>query len=226
MKRTLILISLTMLMSMVVGKAFALSQGDQQQVGQLWYEVVSTSGNGANLNANVKVIRKDSYSSLSGDIDIPAHPWQPSKKGNTYVIAIDESAFSGCSNISSIIIPETVTSIGASAFSGCSSLTSITIPNTVTSFATSVFSGCSGLTSITITSSVTSIKASAFSGCTSLTSIAIPSSVTSIASSAFSGCSGLTTMTVDAANTKYSSPSNSNCIVETSSKTLICLVLK
>ncbi|MEG2450817.1 MAG: leucine-rich repeat protein, partial [Clostridia bacterium] len=83
-------------------------------------------------------------------------------------------------------------SIGDAAFSGCSSLTSVTIPSSVTSIGNAAFSGCSSLTSFTIPSSVTSIGNSAFSGCSSLTSVTIPSGVTSIGDDAFYGCSSLT----------------------------------
>lgn len=84
---------------------------------------------------------------------------------------IYNSAFYGCSGLTSISISDSVTSIGSSAFSGCSSLTSITIPDGVTSIGSSTFSGCSGLTSITIPDSVTSIGYSAFEGCSSLTEV-------------------------------------------------------
>lgn len=77
------------------------------------------------------------------------------------------------------------------AFSYCSSLTSITIPNCVTSVGPGVFQYCLSLTSVTIPSSVTSIEMSAFLGCTSLTNIAIPNSVTSIGNRAFYKCAKL-----------------------------------
>ena len=81
-------------------------------------------------------------------------------------------------------------------FDGCSGLTSITIPSSVTSLGFCCFEGCSGLTSITIPSSVTSLGAECFSYCTSLTSITIPSSVTSIGDNCFQGCSGLSSITI------------------------------
>ena len=119
----------------------------------------------------------------------------PSTISGYKVTAIAESAFEDCSNITEIIIPNTVASIHKSAFYDCSGLTSITIPDSVMSIGSSAFSGCSSLTSITIPDSVTSIGDSAFYNCTSLTSITIPDSVTSIGSSTFSGCSSLTSIT-------------------------------
>jgi hypothetical protein len=107
---------------------------------------------------------------------------------NTSYDKLGYFAFEGCSSLTSLTIPSSVTSIGFSAFSGCSGLTSLTIPSSVTSIGSSAFEGCSGLTSFTIPSSVTSISSGAFEGCSGLTSFTIPSSVTSIGSGAFEGC--------------------------------------
>ena len=98
--------------------------------------------------------------------------------------------------ITNLIIPNSVTSIGDGAFHRCSGLTSVTIPNSVTSIGSGAFYYCSGLTSVTIPNSVTSIGESAFWGCSSLTSITIPNSVTSIGDDAFNGCSSLTSVTI------------------------------
>ena len=112
------------------------------------------------------------------------------------VMSIGNSAFSGCSGLTSVTIPSSVTSIGNEAFSGCSGLTSVTIPNGVTSIGYSAFSGCSGLTSVTIPNRVTSIGWGAFSWCSGLTSVTIGNSVTSIGDLAFWDCSALTSVTI------------------------------
>ena len=127
------------------------------------------------------------------------------------VTSIGSDAFRGCTGLSSITIPDIVTSIGDSAFSGCSGLTSVTIGNSVTNIGSSAFSGCRGLASIIIPDSVTSIGSRAFSYCTGLTSITIPDSVTSIGSRAFDGCSGLTSITIPAGVTSIGDSAFSSC---------------
>jgi hypothetical protein len=107
------------------------------------------------------------------------------------VIGLGYSTFAGCINLTDIIIPNSITTIGSSVFAHCSSLTDITIPNSVTSIGEQAFSYCSGLTSIVIPNSITAIGNSAFYYCINLTSVTISSSATSIDESAFADCSSL-----------------------------------
>lgn len=103
-----------------------------------------------------------------------------------------DCAFSYCIGVTSITIPDRVTSIGNRAFYGCSGLTSVKIGNGVTSIGDWAFCGCTGLTSVTIPDSVTSIGNRAFYNCNGLTSVKIGNGVTSIDDWAFEGCDGLT----------------------------------
>lgn len=109
---------------------------------------------------------------------------------------IDSYAFKDCVMLTSIEIPSLVESINYSVFYGCSRLSSIIIPETVTNIGGCAFYNCSSLTSIAIPESVTQIQVSAFYGCSSLTSINIPESVTSIAGYTFYGCRSLTSITI------------------------------
>ena len=109
---------------------------------------------------------------------------------------LGDYAFSGCSGLTSLTLPSSVTSIGRGAFHGCWKLTNLTIPSGVTSIGYSAFRGCSGLTSLTIPSGVTWIDSEAFRGCSGLTSLTIHSGVTSIGNYAFQDCSGLTSLTI------------------------------
>ena len=112
------------------------------------------------------------------------------------VTSIGDDVFNYCTSLTSVTIPDSVTSIGEQAFYYCRFLTSVTIPDSVTSIGDDAFGGCSSLTSVTIPDSVTSIGGGAFCGCTSLTSVTIPDSVTSIGEKAFYYCSSLTSVTI------------------------------
>ena len=109
---------------------------------------------------------------------------------------IESKVFTDCSSLTSITIPNSVTTIDNFAFRGCSSLTSITIPNSVTSIGEEAFNECSNLASITIPSSVTAIGDYTFQYCSSLTSVNIPNSVTTIGYYAFRGCSSITSVNI------------------------------
>ena len=113
------------------------------------------------------------------------------------VNTIEDNAFSWSTSLSSITIPNTVTSIGYYAFEMCR-FTNITIPNGITSISEGTFSYCKYLSSVTIPDAVTSIGDQAFGNCSKLSAITIPSSITSIGDYAFNTCTSLTSVTVEA----------------------------
>lgn len=162
-------------------------------------------------NSTAEVI----HSNLYANIDTISIPVKVRIGNKTYsVTSIDAEAFSRCSGLTSIEIPESITNIGNKAFADCSKLTNIEIPDGVTSIGAGAFSGCSGLTSkllvydkgtkcygwigdktkcteVVIPEGVTSIGNSAFYACNSLKSIVISTSVTTIGSHAFECCNSL-----------------------------------
>ena len=117
-------------------------------------------------------------------------------KFDSDVTSIGYDAFRGCSNLTSVTIPDSVTTIGNSAFNRCSSLESATIGDSVTMIGDNAFYGCTCLTSVTIPDSVTMIGDNAFHGCTCLTSVTIPDSVTEIGDEAFAYCRSLTSISI------------------------------
>ena len=127
------------------------------------------------------------------------------------VRVIGEHAFSGCTNLASITIPDGVTSIGVWAFSDCICLTNIIIPNSITKIEESVFCRCESLASITIPNGITTIGVDAFGGCCNLKSVTIPDTVTIIDDCAFGGCKNLTHVTLPSGITKIGSYAFSGC---------------
>lgn len=132
---------------------------------------------------------------FNGDLDFYKNALISSVRLPEGLSSISEQAFRNCPQLTNITIPSSVTSIEDWAFSGCSGLTSINIPSNVTSIGEYAFQYCSNLTSITIPSSVTSIGDDAFNYCTSLTSITIPENAT-IGEYAFYNCYSLTNITI------------------------------
>ena len=100
-------------------------------------------------------------------------------------LSISGSAFAGCTSLSSIAIPDSVTAIGSYAFYECSNLKNVTIPSGVTTIEYGAFEGCTDMTSVTIPDSVTTIKGYAFHGCKNLTSVTMGDDVISIGQNAF-----------------------------------------
>ena len=193
MKQSFITFLLSVLMSMTGAKAFAhdiaVANDDDVTIYYQW------TNNNTELAVSDRGSLSESFSNeYSGNVVIPK---SVEFNGNTYpVTSIGDWAFFGCSDLTSVTIPNSVTSIGIGAFQGCSDLTSVTIPNSVTSIGSCVFFDCSGLTSVAIPNSVTYIGGRAFWRCSGLTSVAISNSVTYIGDQAFWGCSGLTSVAI------------------------------
>ena len=124
---------------------------------------------------------------------------------------IGEYAFEGCSGLTSLTLPDGITSISDCAFEGCSGLTSINLPAGITSIGSLAFTYCSGLTNLTIPDGITSISDYAFHGCSGLTSLTLPAGITSIGSSTFSDCSGLTSLNLPAGITEIGDGAFMNC---------------
>ena len=125
--------------------------------------------------------------------------------------SIGGGAFQYCRSLTSITIPNGVTSIGGNSFEHCGALSSISIPNSVISIEDGAFQHCRSLTSITIPNGVTSIKRWAFYDCSSLTEVIIPNSVTHIGDWAFNCCPSLVSITLPNSITTIEGGTFSGC---------------
>ena len=139
----------------------------------------------------------------------------PSRLGGFPVTGIGEEAFSECSGLTRVTIPEGVTSIGESAFEKCD-LTCVTLPNNLTKIEESAFEDCDGLISVTLPDSLRSIGWTVFAGCVGLTSVTIPDGVTDIGLGAFMSCRGLTSVTIPESVTNIGESAFSGCVGLTS----------
>ena len=127
------------------------------------------------------------------------------------VTTIGTFAFRGCSSLTSATIPNSVTEIGDGIFSDCTALASVSLPENLTKISVGMFYGCKNLASIIIPEGVISIGRNAFYGCSSLTSLTIPEGVTSIEDLTFFGCSSLTSLTIPEGVTSIGSSAFRDC---------------
>ena len=112
------------------------------------------------------------------------------------ITEIRQDAFAHATNLISVVLPNTVSSIGRSAFQGCINLTNIFIPEGITQINILTFSSCRNLNSVILPTSVTNIDSSAFNSCISLIEFTIPKNVTRIGTYVFQVCSKLITLTL------------------------------
>jgi hypothetical protein len=148
---------------------------------------------------------------ISGTGEMTNSPWSSYKEDITAVVvelgveSIGYAAFSNCSGLVSVTLPESIIFIENDAFSWCSGLESIILPESVTSIGNYAFYACSSLESVALSELIISIGEHAFSNCGHLVSITIPTSVTSIGYGAFFFCHSLIEITVASNNPYYSS---------------------
>lgn len=150
----------------------------------------------------------------------------PAETEGYKVTGIAAGAFSGCTAITSVVIPEGVATIGSKAFQGCTALASIKLPASIAEIAADAFDGCTALTVSLTLQQLPLVKgdvklAITANTQTDITSITIPKNVVSIAPKLTSNCTQLTSIVVDPENSVYDSRLNSNTIVETATNTLI-----
>lgn len=133
----------------------------------------------------------------------------PSNKEGKFIVPntvtnIGSYAFSGCTKITEVSLPPSVSTISDGAFMSCG-LTSIVIPTKVTSIGDSAFSGCSNLETVTFDSNIKTIKSYAFNRCQSLTQVTLPSNLQTIKSTSFYYCSNLERIDIAEENAQYKS---------------------
>ena len=157
-------------------KALCVANWDTNGDGELSYnEASAVTGLGSVFQGNIMITTFNELEYFTG------------------LTTINANAFAGCVRLTSVTIPNNVTTIEHNAFNG-TKLASIDIPANVTTIGNAAFNWCSNLTSVSLHYGLTSIGHSAFANCTSLTNITIPSGITSIGNEVFVGCSNLTSV--------------------------------
>lgn len=165
------------------------------------------------------IVTNYKYNGAAADVTIP------SRYKGIPVTAIGHAAFFN-SAVTSVTIPDSVTSISDEAFINCPKLTNISIPNSVTFIGFSAFNSCTSLKSITLPSSLSTIQSYAFYNCENLKTIRIPVSVTSIGNYAFDVCPSLMTVTYPGSKTQWDdniTKGSNNDVLENN---LICAMLE
>ena len=125
---------------------------------------------------------------------------------------ISRGAFEGCKNLTTIVVPDTVTIIGNSAFKNCENLTSFTVPTGVTEIEMYAFQNCYALESISIPRNVAKIGNSAFAECSSLASVTLPNNITVIYDDSFKNCTSLTSINIPSNVTYFGRNAFMGCI--------------
>lgn len=177
--------SFRLIVTILISMVSLFSTAQSFEVNGVTYKIISKT----EKTVSVRKIDKK----FSGSLFIPE---TVEYKNDSYcVMEIFKEAAVDCTDLTSVTIPNSVTSIGEMAFR-CSGLKDVTIPNSMTSIGDGAFLGCKGLSSLTIGSNVSYIGTGAFCSCEALTSLTIPNSVTEIGINAFGYCTNLTSLVI------------------------------
>ena len=170
-----------------------------KKMGDVWYDLTFDNedkyyGNGV---GSAVIISAPDGTKYTGSVVVTNPLYYSGTRQYFDVTEVDDYAFLDCEYLYYVQLPSSISTIGREVFSGCVNLSSIIIPknSSLTNIPNSTFNNCSSLTSITIPESVTWIGRQAFYGCSSLTSITIPENVTNIGDAAFYNCSSLSSIT-------------------------------
>lgn len=176
---------------LAVAGCFALQASAETETvdGVAWtYSVADGQASVGSGNWNGPAVSK----SLAGTLTVP------SVLGGLPVTAIGDYGFQWCTNLTEVVIPDSVTDIGVESFWECTSLTNVSIPCGVTNIGRMAFYGCAGLSSVVIPDGVKRIENSTFEFCGSLREVSIPPTVTYIGRESFAFCSNLTALAIPA----------------------------
>lgn len=170
----------------LLATAFSSAYAYDFKAGDVYYDILSETGGTCEVSHGTE--------RYEGNIVIPS---VVAYNGKQYTVTgIGDFAFSWCTDLTGVSIPQGVKSIGSSAFSWCFSLSDITLPESLSSIGDHAFSGCSGISTLTIPEAVTTIDNYAFYGCSQLDSISLPASLSAINEYAFSGCRGIKSIVI------------------------------
>ena len=171
-----------------------------------WYDITNLKIVGEINGTDLRMIRNMAGFSGSGNLSVLDLSEAKIVGGgddyyNHYYTSNDEIgsyAFFGCSVLTSLNLPASITTIGDYAFYGCRGLTSLNLPASITSIGDCAFRYCSGLTSLNLPASILWIDKYTFYGCSGLTTLTLPAGIDWIGDYAFYGCSGLTSINLPA----------------------------
>ena len=143
---------------------------------------------------SVKVSKIDDDHLPKGKLVIPA---QVTHKGTNYsVTTLDSWAFSGCEDVTEIVLPNTLTKIDIWALCGCKKLKEINIPSSVKEIGYAAFESCNSISSITLPNGLKEVPERVVKECENLRTVNLPASITTIGNSAFSYCKKLESITL------------------------------